>query len=163
MNGTIRYLGFALIVAGALLLVSGTMGFSAVSADRSTTVAVADDPDAYLGLVDDSDTGPTVEPGDGATLFLLADNADEFDTDSADDLDAAFVAFNDGSDADYGLEASVEPSDGGDSDWEVRLDCGSDDELNGKATVTVEITARNGIAITGERTTGNEIEVACGG
>lgn len=47
---TIRQFGLAIGVLAAVLLATGTGGFSAMEADRGVTVAVVDDEHAYLGV-----------------------------------------------------------------------------------------------------------------
>lgn len=157
--GTLRRLGLVLLVGGALLLVTATVGFSGVSADRPTSVTLADDPDAYLGIVENTDT-LTVGNDDDAVLFQLNDNVGNFDAGSTDDVGATFVSFN--GDGSYGLVASVELSDVDGHDWDVVIACGEETDLDDEGHVTVEITAQNGISITGDRTTG-PVEVQCNG
>ncbi|QSG06150.1 hypothetical protein [Halapricum desulfuricans] len=53
----VRRWAYAALLALAVLLVLGTGGFSAMSADRGVSVSVADDEEAYLGYDDTCENG----------------------------------------------------------------------------------------------------------
>lgn len=86
---TLTRLSVAFAVLGVLLLVFGTAGFSAMSADRGVDVSVVDDDDAYVGI---ETVGDDVYDGDRITLLTVTN---QFATD-VEGLDVEVV---DGSDA----------------------------------------------------------------
>jgi hypothetical protein len=81
----LRTTSLVLALVAAMLLVSGTLGFSSVTADRGTHVNVADDDSAYVGYdtsaIGDVESGDTVDLVDVTNRFtegtdLQVTNAD---------------------------------------------------------------------------------------
>jgi hypothetical protein len=67
-----RGVALALLVAAAVLLATGSAGFSEVGADRSTDISVASDRNAYLGI-ETVDGNSGIVGGDPVTVFRLTD------------------------------------------------------------------------------------------
>lgn len=141
-----------------MLLVGPTFGFSSIAADRGIQITTMDDPNGYLGIVDNSDSPDSniQNRNDESLLYYLNDNSGEFS--SAAVISANVISFEG---ATTGLEARVE-ADSGSSDFAVIVDCGSSDR-KAQGRVTVEMIADNGIRVELQRTTENTIDVSCRG
>lgn len=164
-----QHAGAVLVVLGLAFLVVGSGGFDLQMADRTTTIDVANDPDAYLGIVDNSaDAGANIDGGnDTGNVYFLDDNANAFADASAFSGTVVRVDYDDGTtDTDPGLNASVRNTDVVESlttshDFVLQLECedGSSDQGNG--SVTVAITATGDDVVDGERTTTETINIDC--
>lgn len=147
--------GLLLVIVGVALLTPSTFGGDSIVADRLTTFETTDDPDALLGVHDNSDspeadvTPPNDERG---TVFYLDDNAEAFDT-----IDAEIVAFE-GGDQDA-LDATVVDSQDSAFDYQLDVICDSD-VMASDVTVTVAIATEGEVAVELERESG-EIDVQC--
>ncbi|PCR91385.1 hypothetical protein [Natrinema ejinorense] len=147
-----------LITVGVITMAGPTFGFSSLAADRGVQVTAVDDPNAFLGVVDnsgstDADIGNS---NDESSLYYLNDNAGEFSSASA--ISADVTGFNGEATS---LNARVE-ADSGTDDYVVTVDCGSSNR-KGDGTVTVDIVAADGIRVEMERTTAETISVNCRG
>ena len=164
-----RVLGGVLLVCGAALLVVGAGGFDQALTDRTGTVAVVNDPDAYLGIVDNSaDSGANVNgSGDTGNIYFLDDNAGAFADSSAFDESVVRVAYDNGTtDSDPGLTATVRNTDvltslTTDHDYVLQLECEDGASDQGTGTVTVSITATGDDDVDAERTTNETISIDC--
>lgn len=158
IGGSLTKLGLVLVVAGALLMAGPVFGFSTISADRGVSVGTAEDPEALLGIMDNSGTtSADIHPSTGqeGDVFFLNDNAGHF---SVNDISADVLAFNGATTA---LTASVETADDN-NDFVVHVRCG-DSTLNDAGQLTVQLTAESAISLELKRTTMNQIDVQCSG
>lgn len=164
-----RYVGAALLVCGLALLVTGTGGFDHVANGRTATIDVTGDPDAYLGIVDNSgDAGASIDGGnDTGNLYFLDDNAGAFADSSAFATDVVRVDYDDGtSDTDPGLSATVRSTDAVESlstshDYVLEVVCDDGATDQGTGYVVVAITATGDDVVDAERTTNNQIGIDC--
>jgi hypothetical protein len=150
-----------LVLAGAVAFAGTTGGFTATAADRTATVTLADDANAYLGVVDDTDvTGSLLSfsSGESVTVYYLDDNVDAYDTNTTDEVSAELVAFGD--DADPNMTVDVTTSSDG-YDWQVELRCGNEDRDLDSGYATIEITASSDVTVVAERTTNNQVNPNC--
>lgn len=148
----------AFILIGAVLLAGPTFGFSSIAADRGVMIAVTDDPNAYLGVIDNSEsTAANIQnKNDESLLYYLNDNTGAFSSEEMIDADA--IAFEGST---TGLEARVE-ADSGSNDFAVIVSCGSSN-LKAQGSLTIEIAASNGDRVELQRTTTDTIDVSCRG
>lgn len=157
MHWNVGYVGLALVLVGATLLASPTLGFETIAADRTTNVSTTEDPSALLGVVDNSGSANSeIKHNNPGVVYYLNDNAGEFP--DAADIQADVVSFDGGS---TGLVASVQPSTSAD-DYEVVVECGTAG-FNGDGTVTVAIEATGPVTVDVERTTTQQVSVKCKG
>lgn len=70
----IRYVGVVFLVAGVVVGLAPSLGFTMVTADRGVSVATADDGTALIAL---ESTGTTVDGTGGTTVATLRNNAGE--------------------------------------------------------------------------------------
>lgn len=147
-----------LIVVGVVTMAGPMFGFSSLAADRGVQVAAVDDPNGFLGVVDNSgSTDANIRnSNDESSLYYLNDNAGEFS--SADAISADVTAFN-GETTE--LDARVE-ADSGSNDYVVTVDCGNSNQ-KGDGTVTVDLFAAEGVRVELERMTAETISVNCRG
>lgn len=151
---SLRNVGIALAVLGAVVLLSPTLGFQTLEADRSVTADTASDPNALLGVIDNSDTAEADVTTDSSGVpYLLDDNHGAFDV---DEVTATAVAF-DGQPTN--LQANV-TGDPGTNDFRLEVSCGNS-ALDGSGTLTVAIDAADSVSIGLERTTNQPVSVDC--
>lgn len=168
MTGTIKRLGFALLIGGAILLVTGTMGFSSVSAERTVSVTVADDPDAYLGIVDNSHSSDAdVTDSTNGELYYLYDNVGSYDTTNVA-ITIERIDYEDGTaTTDPDLTVTIRNADlledvTQDYDLYVEISCDEGSTESGTGHLTVVFDASDAVSILAERTTDQTITVDCG-
>lgn len=149
-------IGFMLV--GAFLIAAPAFGFSTMGADRGVDAWTGPDPEAYLGVVDnsddrDADVAPRTDRR--GEVFYLNDTVDAFDSSA---VDATAVSF-DGEPTD--LQASVEPSDG-EHDYVVAVSCG-DSRTNADGRLELDFSADGRVGVELTRTTTEQIRVNCRG
>lgn len=150
----LRSVGLVLVVLGAAVLVSPSLGFQTLEADRSVTAETAPDPDALLGVVDNSAAAEADVTADSTGIpFYLDDNHGDFD---AGDIIASAVSFGGSSTA---LQANV-TADPGAHDFRIDVSCGNS-ALDADGVLTVGIGAADGVTVDLERTTDQQISVDC--
>ncbi|WP_092930592.1 hypothetical protein [Natrinema hispanicum] len=157
MKRALTTVAVGLIVLGMIAMAGPTFGFSSAAADREVQVATSDDPNAYLGIIDNTVSNDIkVNKGNSGSVYDLNDNAGTLS--SANDISANVIAFS-GDTGDIGFEASVK-DDSGQNDYEVIVTCGSS---NRKATetVTIELITDRNPRIELGRTTADTISVNC--
>lgn len=169
MTRTIRRLGFAFLLLGVTSLVVGTIGFSSVSADRTVNVTIADDPNAYLGVHDNSNSSDANITGSADTgeVYYLDDNVDEFTVDNVS-VEIVEIEYEDGTvNTDPGLRTTIRSADLLDGllsdkhDFYVEIECSDGSNEQGSIYVTLDFSAKNGITIDLRRTTNERIGVDC--
>lgn len=167
MTGTIKRLGFALLIGGALLLVTGTMGFSAVSAERTASITVADDPDAYLGIVDNSGSSDAdVTDTSTGELYYLYDNVGSYDTTNVA-ITIESIDYGDGTaTTNPDLTVTIRNADllegvTQNYDLYVEISCDEGSTESGIGHLTVVFDASDTVSVLAERTTNQTINVDC--
>jgi hypothetical protein len=158
-----------MLLCGAALLVTSSVGFDYVMADRTGNITVADDPDAYLGVVDNSaDTAADIEgENDTGNAYFLDDNAGAFADASAFDSAVIQIDYDDGTTAtDPGVYATVRNTDVIGSlttshDYVLQLECEDTADDQGTGYVTVAVTATGDATVDLERTTNQKISINC--
>lgn len=159
IRGSITTLAVLFVLAGAMLLAGPAFGFSTLDADRGVSASTADDPNAYLGVIDNSAaSGADVHPRNDrrGEVFYLNDNADAFDASS---IEATAVAFDGGA---TNLQATVETASGG-NDYVIAVRCGGSTRNNADGTLEVDVTAEGSLGVELTRTTSQPISVNCRG
>lgn len=164
-----RRLGAALLLCGAALLVVSSVGFDYATVERSSTVQVADDPDAYLGIVDNSaDASANVDgENDTGNAYFLDDNANAFGDASAFQSSVVRVDYDDGTtDTDPGLYATIRNTDVIESltsshDFVLQLECEDTADDQGVGYVTVAVTATGDDIVDAQRTTNQQLSIDC--
>ena len=164
-----RRLGAALLLCGAALLVVSSVGFDYTRAERSSTIQVANDSDAYLGIVDNSgDSAANVDgENDTGNAYFLDDNADAFGNASAFQGSVVRVDYDDGTtDTDPGLYATVRNTDVVESlttsrDFVLQLECEDAADDQGVGYVTVAVTATGDAVVDVQRTTNQQLSIDC--
>lgn len=154
--------GAALILAGFVLFATTTAGFTSTAADRGANVTIAGDADAYLGISDQTDTAGSTLSFNGSesvTVYSLDDNAGMYDASTTDDVSATLLEFGD--DTSSNLTVDVLVADDG-HDWQVELQCGTEDRDLAAASATVRMTASGDNTVVAERTTDHEVDPNCG-
>lgn len=137
MHSRVAYLGVAFVLVGAVLLVSPTLGFETIAADRTTQIETASDQNALIGF---ETTGESIDSvGDTATVYTLRNNAEETLTVSANTV----VAQSD--DVEVDTSGSGEVPAGGTTDVVLRCNGASG---SGTTTVTTTVTQATGQTMT---------------
>ncbi|WP_306055599.1 hypothetical protein [Natronococcus wangiae] len=157
----LKSLGAILVLASILSLVLGSGGFAVTDADRNTAVAVAEDENGHLGIIDNTeDKHLTLDGGDdNVAIYLLTDYTGEFEI---EEINSEFVRFGDNESVE--LTTSVEENTSSDHDWEVLLECGSEKNLNDEDYITMNISGSSALSISApERTTSKPVQVECDG
>ncbi|WP_138798150.1 hypothetical protein [Halostella sp. PRR32] len=161
-------LGAVLLLCGAALLVTGSVGFADVMADRPGNITVANDPDAYLGVTDNSaDSAASISGGnDTGNAYFLDDNAAAFGGASAFDTAVDRIDYDDGTtDTDPGVYATVRDTDAvgltTSHDYVLQLECKDGATDQGTGYVTVSVTATGDETVDLQRTTNQKLSIDC--
>jgi hypothetical protein len=118
-----KYLGMAMVVSGAVLVLVGSGAFSSTDASRTVHVQVADSPDAYIGLEkidqDVTKSGSTdvfsIQNNIGRTVEVQTTLQTGSKLQTADDADGSII------DPGAKIQASVECDRGGTGQEQVTL------------------------------------------
>lgn len=155
----LRALSIVLVLAGAAVLMSGSLGFSSVDADRGISAEVVDDSDAYVGYT----TYGTVsieESGTETVLTVRNRYTQKFNsveiTDAVVDKggDDIVVEFPDSTATDVGI--------GDHHDFSAEISCQTAEEaVDATVSLTVDVVADDAEAKIEGATTQRQFEVEC--
>ena len=153
-------LGVGTFAAGTMLF-GGGGAFTNLNADRGVNVSATSDPDALLGLVDNSSGSEIKGPSDTALLYEITDNAGVF---SAGDIEVTVSKLVDQSGTeitDPPVQAAVS---GSGTQFTVDISCSGDDSSLGDAyEIEVEFDAvSDSLSINATRTTDSFVDITCG-
>lgn len=160
--------GVVLLVCGLSLLVIASSGVDYLMADRTATITVVADPDAYLGIVDNSGDSSADITGqnDTGNIYFLDDNANAFADASAFTSTVLRVDYNETTDTDPGLSATIRNTgivEGLTTSHEyvLQIECKDDVSDQGIGYVTVAITGTGDDIVNMERTTNQTVSIDC--
>lgn len=130
---TLRLLSLGLAITAALLLVSGSLGFTSTTADRGVSVDVTDDEDAFVGY----DTGDESGAQSGTTLTLV-DVTNRFDQNVAvSDIEITLESEDSVEFGEVDTPETIAPGESKPVTAEL-TQCTPDEQTDVAATVTVE-------------------------
>lgn len=135
--------------------------FSTVDADRAAAFQVVDDPDGYLGIVDNSGNIGTVDK-DAQDVYYLDDNAGgAFD---ATGITVSIVGYANCTSGSTAACPSVDVSPSSDGhDFEVVVSCDGTD-IQATDSMTLSIRAEgDGVVVDAQRTTTSQVSTNCRG
>lgn len=159
MSRSLRRVAVVLVLAGVLAMAPQQLAYSSVEADRVTDVRTVTDPDAYLGIVDNSPNLGTIQ--DSGDLYYIDDNAGGvFD---ATDFTVSVVSYaNCTTDTSVSCPAVSVGSSTDGYDFELVVSC-SDTDIKATDTMTVSIRAASSVTVEADRTTSAAVDTNCRG